>query len=84
MPKIHKDRGPTHAGEQLALFEVSRETDPLAVFKGAYAAEESTAVREPVDTPRKPGRPKGSKNKPKNVTVANAGAAEGTGGTGLA
>jgi hypothetical protein len=74
MPKIHKDRDPTYAEDV-----VSRETDPLAVFKGAYAAEEaaaSTAVSEPVDTPRRRGRPKGSRNKPKG-TVAQAQAAEG-------
>ena len=44
--------------------EVSRETP-----------EESTAVSEPVDAPRKPGRPKGSKN----ATTAKAAAAEGKG-----
>lgn len=42
--------------------EVSRET------------EQSTAVSEPVDAPRKPGRPKGSKNK-----TVSAGPAEGEG-----
>jgi len=49
--------------EWVAADEVSRET------------EESTAVSEPVDTPRKPGRPKGSKN----ATTAKAASAEGKG-----
>lgn len=52
--------------EWVPASEVSRETSP------------SPTVGEPVDTPRGPGRPKGSKNKPKDA-VAGAQAAEGAG-----
>jgi hypothetical protein len=81
MPKSTNAHGATYAGhvdvtppgvtpqwEQLALFEVPRETSP------------STTVGEAVDAPRKPGRPKGSRNK----TTASAGNAAGSGSTGLA
>jgi hypothetical protein len=54
--------------EWVVADEVSRETPE---------SEESTAVSEPVDAPRKPGRPKGSKNS----TTAKAGNAAGTGST---
>jgi hypothetical protein len=85
MPKSTNAHGATYAGhvdvtppgvtpqwEQLALFEVPRET--------SESDAASTTVGEAVDAPRKPGRPKGSRNK----TTASAGNAAGSGSTGLA